>query len=782
MKKQLTLIVLLFALLTHAQPSQLKLEDIMAGNQYIGQQPFNPLWNPDGKSFIFSWNPQNELTSSYYLYELKTKKTKRIDNFDTQIYPIKGYHSSPNKLFHYFVIENAIYRWHHEKSVLLYESIEPIRIVSVSNENSLIVQLGVDSYHICTANFQVKKITNIKDAPLPSPKAEPDFLTRQQHDLFEYIRKEESISNATKHNKNVLLPNRLTPYYLDEWSLTDIAISSNADAFILFLTSYHKNEETHVEHHITEDGYTTIKSARPKVGAKNPKHQVVIYRPSDSTNIIIDFNHLSEINARPNYHQEYPKLLEKEYTKDIIIHNHGFNNTNEKCLVEIKSYDNKDRWIGYVDILKEQFVEIEHQHSESWIGGPGISGWNMVPGTVGWISENEIYYQSEKTGYSHLYIKKLGSEAPNQLTQGNYEVHEAILASDKKSFFISSNQSHSGNRSFYKLDIASKNISPILADTGNYEVQISPDEKNLLIRYSNQNTPWELYTFNLDKPAKMIQVTESQSLEFKRYPWRKPELKEIVAKDSTRFQARLYLPEEEKKNGAAIFFVHGAGYLQNAHNWWSVYYREYMFHNLLCDLGYTVMDVDYRGSEGYGEKFRTGIYRHMGGKDLEDHLDARKYLIEAYNIDSSRIGIYGGSYGGFITLMALLTEPGKFKCGAAIRSVTDWAHYNHPYTSNILNTHQEDPIAFKRSSPIYFAENLSDRLLMLHGMVDDNVQYQDVVRLSQRFIELGKKKWDLIGYPVEPHGFIQTSSWIDEYRRILDLFNAELLDKNKVSK
>ena len=124
--------------------------------------------------------------------------------------------------------------------------------------------------------------------------------------------------------------------------------------------------------------------------------------------------------------------------------------------------------------------------------------------------------------------------------------------------------------------------------------------------------------------------------------------------------------------------------------------------------------------------------------------------------------------------MALLTEPGKFKCGAAIRSVTDWAHYNHEYTSNILNTPVTDSIAFRRSSPIYFAEGLQDHLLMLHGVLDDNVQFQDVVRLSQRLIELGKENWELALFPLEPHGFKEASSWIDEYKRILKLFEENL--------
>jgi dipeptidyl aminopeptidase/acylaminoacyl peptidase len=240
------------------------------------------------------------------------------------------------------------------------------------------------------------------------------------------------------------------------------------------------------------------------------------------------------------------------------------------------------------------------------------------------------------------------------------------------------------------------------------------------------------------------------------------------------FYARYYEPKKELKNGAAVMFVHGAGYLQNAHYYWSNYFREYMFHNLLVDLGYTVIDVDYRASEGYGRDYRTAIYRHMGGRDLEDFIDAKKWLVAEKLIDSDRIGIYGGSYGGFITLMGLLTKPGEFACGAALRSVTDWAHYNHEYTSNILNYPETDPEAYRMSSPIYFAENLQDPLLMLHGMVDDNVQFQDVVRLSQRFIELGKKDWDLAMFPVENHGFKEAYSWYDEYRRIFELFEKHL--------
>jgi dipeptidyl aminopeptidase/acylaminoacyl peptidase len=164
----------------------------------------------------------------------------------------------------------------------------------------------------------------------------------------------------------------------------------------------------------------------------------------------------------------------------------------------------------------------------------------------------------------------------------------------------------------------------------------------------------------------------------------------------------------------------------------------------------------------------------MGGRDLEDQVDAVRWLGQHAKVTPNHVGIYGGSYGGFITLMALFREPKWFGAGAALRPVTDWAHYNHGYTAEILNEPQEDSVAYRQSSPIYFAEGLAAPLLILHGMVDVNVHFQDVVRLTQRLIELGKTDWQLAVYPVEDHGFIRPDSWTDEYRRILELFEQRL--------
>ena len=311
--------------------------------------------------------------------------------------------------------------------------------------------------------------------------------------------------------------------------------------------------------------------------------------------------------------------------------------------------------------------------------------------------------------------------------------------------------------------------------TGADSVAISPDEKHIALIHSSSNKPWELYLQEAKPGGKIEQVTnKAESDEFKSYAWKEPEHVTFTARDGAIVHARLYKPANPHANKPAVLFVHGAGYLQNAHKWWSNYFREYMFNNMLADNGYYVLDIDYRGSAGYGRNWRTGIYRHMGGKDLTDHVDGADWLVKNYGVNPKHIALYGGSYGGFITLMGLFTEPEVFAAGAALRSVTDWANYNHGYTSNILNEPFNDSLAYRRSSPIYFAEGLKGNLVMLHGMMDVNVHFQDIVKLSQRLIELGKDNWELAVYPMEDHGFVEPSSWTDEYKRVFKLFETVL--------
>ena len=199
-----------------------------------------------------------------------------------------------------------------------------------------------------------------------------------------------------------------------------------------------------------------------------------------------------------------------------------------------------------------------------------------------------------------------------------------------------------------------------------------------------------------------------------------------------------------------------------------------MFHTVLNNAGYIVLDMDYRASQGYGRDWRTSIYRNMGHPELEDYLDGIDYLTSNFSVDRNRVGIYGGSYGGFMTFMALFRAPDAFAAGAALRPVVDWMHYSHWYTGRILNTPLLDPEAYARSSPVNFAEGLTKPLLIAVGMQDNNVFFQDSVLLVQRLIELEKENFEMAVYPLDAHGFVHATSWLDEYRRIFKLMETHL--------
>lgn len=774
--KLIIFIITLIPVLANSQQT-LQLKEIMAGNDFIGHQPNSIVWSPCNKEVFFSWQQNGAKSSSYYSVKDGNTPTMLSDSMRYHA-AINGYQTNDQKTAFYFQNNHKIFFVGPKGNELIYESASNFRLHAVIDEHKVMIKQGQQFYLYNHSKGLLKQCVNFKTAEEKEETA-PNYLERQQLELFEFIRDEQAEKQAKTDEKAIAKKYAIPSFMLNKKSVGLFTVNTRVDFVLVRTDDYPKNKNTEIEDNVTASGYSEKVNARPKVGAKDPTHELFWIDLKTGESDLIDIKNLPGIHTKPAYLKLYNDTLdlERNTPKNIIYTQVKMNTKGNLALIEIKSYDNKDRWIAIFNTSTKKLTCADHQHSDEWIGGPGISGWNMVPGNIGWLNDGQtVYFQSEKSGYSHLYTYNVNSSKTTALTDGNFEIHEATLAKAGDKFYVTANKNAPGNREFYHLEITNKKWTPILTKNGNYEVTISPNEDQLAVRYSYKNKPWELYLAPNKKGAQMVQVTKSTTKDFKNYQWREPEIVTFKNKKGIDVYARLFKPDPSKSNGAAIQFVHGAGYLQNAHNWWSGYYREYMFHNLLVDKGYTVIDIDFTASKGYGREFRTGIYRHMGGQDLDDQIAGRQYLINEHGIKPEKVGIYGGSYGGFITIMALLKYPGYFQCGAAIRSVTDWAHYNHPYTSNILNTPDKDSVAFRQSSPIYFADKLEDELLILHGMMDDNVQFQDVVRLNQRFIELGKQSFTMALYPVEPHGFVKTSSWVDEYSRILSLFTQHLLE------
>lgn len=445
-----------------------------------------------------------------------------------------------------------------------------------------------------------------------------------------------------------------------------------------------------------------------------------------------------------------------------------FSTDGTKAVFAARAQDNKTCWNFALDTASAKARILTEDHDKAWVASPG--------GGSGWLADNQTYYfTSERDGFNHLYEISYDGGEPKQITSGKFEIDRVELSHDKSTFYLTTSEGSFFERNLWSIPATGGTHTRITKSIGGHQVVLSPDEKWIADIYSYTNKPPELYIQANQPGAPAAKITTSPSPEFNDYAWQDTPIVQIPARDGVMVPGHFLKPANYKKGGPAVIFVHGAGYLQNVHKWWaSSYYHEYLFHHFLVEHGYAVLDVDYRGSKGYGRDWRTGIYRHMGGADLQDNVDAAKWLVSQQGVDAKRIGIYGGSYGGFITLMAMFTTPDVFAAGAALRPVSDWALYNEGYTGNILNFPQKDAEAYKQSSPIFFADGLKGALLICHGMVDTNVHFVDTVRLVERLIELHKDNWSIAPYPVENHGFVQPASWTDEYKRIFNLFETNL--------
>ncbi len=761
---------------------------IMQDPKWIGTSPSSPYWSHTGKYLFFNWNPEGKTSDSLYFVspaDLTPQKAsyqmqQQHVSADVVVYNTdrSAYTYSSNGDIYYLNTKT-------NKQVRITQTAEnETNPMFVINDTRIAFTRNQNLYTWEIISGTTNQLTNFQKGTAPPKEnlnAQEKWLREDQLKNFEVLRtrkaKKDSAEALQKlRNKE----NDIRIIYYEDKILSNISISPTARFVTYRLTKPVTNARSVIIlNYVTESGYTQDIPGRTKVGAPIAGSEFFVFDREKDTVLLIKTNELNGIKDIPDYFKKntVKDTITKDagknriYDRQVFISAPLWNMKGTNAVVDIRSQDNKDRWLMLFDGATTKLSLLDRQRNEAWITGIGIGGQNIS----GWIDDNNFWYQSEATGYSHLYKINIATFQKTPLTSGNFEIQQVRLSANKKNFYFTANKIHPGEQHFYRMQVNGGEIEKLTTITGAHQVILSPDEKILADLYSYSNKPWELYVQENKINAKQKQVTnKSQTDRFKSYPWRDPEIITFSAADGAQVYARVYKPANVHPDRPAVIFVHGAGYLQNAHKWWSSYFREYMFNNLLADKGYTVLDIDYRGSAGYGSDWRTGIYRHMGGKDLSDHVDGAKMLIEKYGVNPKRIGIYGGSYGGFITLMAMFTKPEIFAAGAALRSVTDWAHYNHGYTSNILNEPYTDSLAYQLSSPIYYAEGLKGALLMCHGMVDVNVNFQDIVRLTQRLIELKKENWELAVYPVEDHGFTEPSSWTDEYKRILKLFETNL--------
>ena len=769
----------------NAQKSQeLTVEKIMRDSKWLGVSPSNIEWSVDSKTIYFEWDPKKNGSKDLYKTTTSNKNPQEVYISEKKdLYKNDIIYSKDRKKILFERNGDLFLKTIGGKENQLTRTVEKERNPIFNEiETKVIFQKNENFYSISVNNGQLEQLTNFTyDPPTVNELSKQDqWLMNDQLTNFDVLKQREENRDLDSIEEKESREDIAEEIYLGEKNtLNSISISPDM-RFVVFSVKKQPEEikNTLVPNYVTVSGYTENIPARSKVSSATANFESRIYDRKQDRVYNISTENIPGIRDIPEFLKEYPKQLEQmrleNEVRKVVINDPIWNPEGSLAVVDVRSQNNKDRWIMKLDLENGTLVPLERQHDEAWIGGPGI-GRGFNNSKLGWIDNNRIYFQSEETGYSHIYTLDINDDSSKkQLTSGEYEVQTLQLSNNREKFYFTGNKEHPGITHFYEIEVNGGEPVQLTSLKGGNEVILSPNEEWLAIRHSYTTRPWELYLQKNTPKADAERITKSTSEEFESYPWRDPEMVTFKNRHGIEIHAQVFSPEKSDPAKPAIVFMHSNGYLQNVHYRWSYHFREYLFHNLLVDRGYTVINIDYTASSGYGRDMRTGIYRHMGGKDLSDLTDGTRWLIENYDVNPDNIGIYGGSYGGFLTLMGLFTEPEVFKSGAALRSVTDWAHYNQGYTSNILNEPITDEIAYKRSSPIYFAEGFEGHLLMTHGIIDVNVQFQDIIRLTQRLIELGKRDWELAVYPLEDHDFIEPTSWTDQYHRILKLFDETL--------
>jgi len=769
----LTLQALLLALLVPhatltAQPAppafDLSVANIMRGPEHYGWEPQQVRWTADGQWVYFRWvaagSAWDTPLSWYRVRPIAGASPQRVD--DAHADSIAPYIatgpvtrdgrtravSANGDLWLVDVRRGSVRR--------LTETVAGESDPRFSaDERQLLFQREGNTFALELATGAVRQLTDVRAGSAPRDSApatgQRGALVRDQLDLLQVIRDRARTDSIARLAREASTARRLPVLYAPTGErISAVSVSPNLQVAVVLTTAAGSGARTaDVPDYVTSSGYAEMIPTRSKVGDAQSRTRAW------------------HVELATGVFTAVPVIGTDTAQRAASVQLAGWRDDGSMALLFTTSADFKSRYLVSVSSRGEAMVT-DALRDSAWVNGPCF-------GCAGWLPDGRAWYVSEASGYAHLYAANPDGTGQVALTSGRWEVLQAELSPDRRWFWLHTSETSPYVREFWRMPATGGARERLTVETGGHSVVVSPDGRQMADVHSRSNAPPELFVQALNGTGR-VQLTTSTSEAFRSAQWLAPPIVQLPASDGVSVPARLYTPESvgAARNGAAVIFVHGAGYLHNVHEYWSSYAREYLFHHLLVSKGYVVLDIDYRASAGYGRDWRTAIYRHMGGRDHQDHVDGSRWLQREQGIAAERIGIYGGSYGGFITLMALFTAPKDFGAGAALRAVTDWAHYNHGYTGRILNQPQDDTTAYRRSSPIFFAEGLEDPLLIAHGMVDTNVHFQDVVRLAQRLIELGKTEWEMAVYPVEDHGFVRPDSWTDEYRRILELFERTI--------
>lgn len=555
------------------------------------------------------------------------------------------------------------------------------------------------------------------------------------------------ITQVTQDGVKNQIINGITDWvYEEEFAFVrafDWNLEGDALAFIRFDESEVK--EVNIPLYISGNYPEMMTFKYPKAGEKNAKVSVHYYNLSSQKTTRLNLD---------DYHDFYvPKIQFSTLQNDDLFV--FVSNRHQNTLDAIKVNINKNTQKVLFTEKDKAWIALEHLIFE------------IEPEGIIWVSERD--------GFNHLYLIDYSTgKVKKQITKGNWEVTEFYGVGEGKVYYQSTEEG-SVNRAIYLQSISKPNKKQLSTKKGWNEASFSSNFKYFINTYTNANTPHYI-TLNEGENGETIKILEdNKKLQqvLNQYDISPKEFMTIATSNGDELNAWMIKPSDftSEKQYPVLMYVYGGPGSQTVENQWG--WSNYFWFQQLAEQGYIVVSVDNRGTLGKGRDFKKVTYKELGKYEIEDQILAAKYLQKLPYINAERIGMFGWSFGGYMTSLAMTKGADIFKVGIAVAPVTNWRFYDSVYTERFMQTPQENATGYDSNSPINHVEKLKGKYLLIHGSADDNVHYQNAMLMAEALVQ-ANKEFDMHSYTDKDHGIRGGYTRLHLYRKMTHYIKEHL--------
>lgn len=461
----------------------------------------------------------------------------------------------------------------------------------------------------------------------------------------------------------------------------------------------------------------------PKAGDPNPKVQLGVVSAAGGPTRWIDIS---------NYDLSQPLISRVAWTPD-----------GRKVAYQIQNRQQTWLDLDLADAADGSSSTVIHETSKAWV---------EVIDDPKFLKDGSFLWQSERSGFRHLYHYSPDGKLIRQVTEGKWEARTLHGVDEAAGAVYFSGTEHSvlGSQT-YRIKLDGSGLTRLTQTDGGHSANFNPQFTLFIDSWSDINTPTQVRLCRLD--GSLARLVDENKLEaLKQYKLGRPEFLQVKASDGFPMEAMMLKPPDfdPRKKYPVMMFLYGGPHSQTVRNSWGS--TTYMWYQLLAQKGYIIWQCDNRTAGGNGVESTWPLYRHFGESELRDIEDGLDWLKRQPYVDGARIGVSGWSFGGFMTCYAL-THSKSFKIGIAGGSVTDWRLYDTIYTERYMDLPQNNPDGYKASSPLDAAKDLHGKILLVHGMIDDNVHMQNTIQFMYELQKAGKQ-FEMMLYPKSRHGVV----------------------------